>query len=93
MISCDVKIGNHVIINTHSFVAHDVCIEDYVQIYCNTSINGGAKLERGSTVCSNACVLPSIIMKKNSILGASSVLINNSIENKTMFGVPARVIK
>ena len=45
IITVDVRIGNHVIINLDSTVGHDVVIDDFVTVYPSVNISGNTRIE------------------------------------------------
>ena len=47
IISADVKIGKHVIVNHNSSIDHDCCIENYVHVSPNASLAGNVIVEIG----------------------------------------------
>lgn len=90
--SCDITIGNHVAVNFHTAVAHDVIIKDYCQINANITINGNVTIKEGVQIGSNACMLPGSIAEEYSIVGAGTVVTKYVPPNKTIFGVPGKII-
>ncbi|WP_319371125.1 hypothetical protein [uncultured Ilyobacter sp.] len=52
---------------------------------------GGPTLEEGVTVFSGACVLGSVKIGKNSIIGANAVVLNDVPENSIAVGVPVKI--
>jgi len=57
------------------------------------NISKGIKIMKGSWIGTNAVILDSVIVGRNSIIGAGSVVVK-SIDNFTIVaGVPAKIIK
>jgi sugar O-acyltransferase (sialic acid O-acetyltransferase NeuD family) len=92
IISCDVKIGNHVLFNSYADVGHDVIIDDYCHINSFSLLGGFSHICEGATVHPNSVVLPGKKVGKNSIVGAGSIVIKNVPSNVTVFGAPAKII-
>ena len=42
---------------------------------------------------SNSTIISPVLIERNSIIGAGSVVVNNVIENSTVVGIPAKAIK
>src|SRR5579872_972992 len=57
-LSCDIRVGKHVMFGTQSSAAHDVVIGDFCQISGGCQINGCATLETGAFLGSHATILP-----------------------------------
>lgn len=92
VMSCDIKIKNHVAINFHTAIAHDVIIENYCQINGNCTINGNATIKEGVQIGSNACMLPNSIAEEYSTIGAGTVVMKVAQAHRTIFGVPGKII-
>ena len=87
-------IGKNCIINTCSSLDHDNLLEDYVHISPGAHLAGTVSVKEGTWICTGAIVKNNIIIGKNNIIGAGSVVIKDIIEeNTTYVGVPARRIK
>ncbi|KAB2953754.1 acetyltransferase [Heliorestis acidaminivorans] len=93
MISTDIKIGKHVIINKNVTIGHDVVIDDYATIAPSVNLSGGAYIQKGCDLGTNSTVLPALSVGKWSIIGAGAVVTKEVPEQVTAVGVPAKVIK
>lgn len=91
-ISCDVTIGNHSYIGVFSDLGHDAKVGNYCHIGAYTFMGGEAVAEDGVTCHPRVNILPHKKVGKNSIVGASSVVIKNVPSNTTVFGIPAKKI-
>lgn len=54
---------------------------------------GGAKVEDGAVIGANATILPHVIIGRNSVIGAGSVVVDNIPDHKVAVGNPAKVTK
>ncbi|OIJ16762.1 hypothetical protein BKP37_05930 [Anaerobacillus alkalilacustris] len=92
----NVKLGNFGIYYLNCTVAHDCIIEDYVTIASGANISGNVKLSKGSYIGTNACILQGnsitekMVIGKNSIVGAGSVVTKKVPDNKIVKGIPAK---
>lgn len=92
-LTCNIKIGNHVLINLDCTIGHDTVIEDYVGMSPSVNISGNSTLREGCRLFTNSLTIPSVTVGKWSIIGAGSVVIKNIPEYSVAVGVPAKIIK
>ncbi|MCR4030930.1 MULTISPECIES: acetyltransferase [Flavobacterium] len=92
LVSCDVSIGNLVLVNIGSQVGHDVSIGDFTSIMANVDIGGGAKIGKNVFIGSNAVILPGVVIPDNTRIGAGALVLKSIKQSGTYFGNPARKI-
>ncbi len=81
-------IDNHCIINTGSQIDHDCILENFVNIAPKVALAGNVTVQRGSIIGIGANVLEKIIIGRQTIIGAGS-LVNRDIPRfKVAYGVP-----
>ncbi|HHD2754448.1 TPA: acetyltransferase [Clostridium perfringens] len=93
IISPNVKIGNHVIVSPKSGIGHDSIIKDYVSVLWNVNISGNDLIGEGVLLGSGSTIIQNKKIGKGSIVGAGAVVLNDIEDNKTIAGIPAKVIK
>lgn len=86
-------VGSNCIINTKSLVEHGCCVENHVNISTNTVINGDVKVGEGSFIGSCSVTIGQKTIGRWSTVGAGAVVINDVIDNVTVAGIPAKIIK
>lgn len=91
IINIDAQVGHHCIINSGAILEHDVKIADYVHISPNASLAGGVIVDSFSWVGLGVTVRQKIHIGTRVILGAGSVLVQNTPNHCTMIGVPAKI--
>ncbi|GAB3669241.1 hypothetical protein GCM10028791_44220 [Echinicola sediminis] len=89
-ISCNVKVGGFVRLNTYCNVMHDVEIGDYTTIAPNAVVLGNVKIGKCCYIGANATILPGLIVCSNTVVGAGAVVTKNITEPGTYVGVPAK---
>ena len=87
------KVGKHCIINTASTLGHDSVMEDFSSLASGVTIAGNVKIGRCSSICLSAIVIQNIVIGKNTIVGAGSLVLKSIGDLKTAFGRPIHTIK
>lgn len=93
VLTVNIKIGNHVIINLDCTIGHDAILKDYVTIYPSANISGNCQLEECVEIGTGAQIIQGKNIGENTIIGAGSVVVKNLEGNKTFVGIPAKAIK
>jgi len=86
-------IGNNVIIWTGTTIDHDNFISNHVYISPGVHLAGGVKVNECVMIGTGAIVTPQIIIGSNVIIGAASLVNKDVIDNVTLYGIPARIIR
>lgn len=96
------RIGNRVKIHSHCYIAQFTMIEDDVFIgpgtifandkYPVTSHLEGPEVKRGARIGVNVTVLPGVIIGKEALVGAGSVVTKDVPEGAVVVGNPARCV-
>ena len=93
IITVDVKIGNHVIINLDCTIEHDDIIEDYVTIYPSVNVSGNVTIEKGVELGVGTQIIQGKKIETGTIVGAGAVVIRDLPADCTAVGCPAKPIK
>jgi sugar O-acyltransferase (sialic acid O-acetyltransferase NeuD family) len=92
VVTTDVRMGRHVILNAHSTIGHDATVGDGCTISGHCDITGYVKLDEGVLMGTHASVTPGVKVGKYAVIGAGSVAIRNVQALATVIGVPAKRI-
>ncbi len=92
IITVDIKIGKHVIINLDCTIGHDAVLGDYTTILPSSNISGNVITEECVSIGTGSAIIQGVTIGKNSIVGAGAVVIKNIPCNSTAVGVPAKPI-
>lgn len=93
VISINVNVGNHVIVNLSCTLGHDVVIGDYCTINPGSNISGFVELKECVDIGTGTKIIQHITVGENTIIGAGTVVIKDVESDVTAVGSPAKVIK
>ena len=93
VITVDIKIGNHVIINLDCTIGHDDVIEDFVTIYPSVNVSGNVLIGECSELGTGMQIIQGKKVTPNTIIGAGAVVVKDCAESGTYVGSPAKRIK
>lgn len=93
IITVDITIGSHVILNLDCTVGHDAIINDFVTVYPSVNISGNTKIGSCSEIGTGTKIIQGTFICDKVILGAGAVVINDIEDSGTYVGVPVKKIK
>lgn len=93
IITVDINIGKHVILNLTCTVGHDTIIKDFASFMPAVNISGEVVIEEGVYVGTGAKIINQLSIGQETIIGAGSVVSKTLPEKCTAVGVPAKPIK
>ena len=93
ILTVNILLGNHVIINLDCTVGHDSIINDYVTCAPSVNISGRVVIEEGCDIGTNAAIIQGKKIGKWSIIGAGAVVNRDIPSGCTAVGVPAKPVK
>ena len=92
ILTTDIRLGRHVLLNLGCTVGHDAVLDDFCSLMPHANVGGGAHLEAGVYLGTNATVLQQVRIGARTVLGAGAVAIRDLPAGCTAVGVPARVV-
>ena len=93
ILTVNIEIGDHVIINLDCTIGHDVRIGSYSTILPSTNISGYDIIGESVTIGTGTKIIQGLSIGENAIIGAGSTVIRDIDSSCTVVGSPARVIK
>lgn len=93
IITVNIDIGKHVIINLDCTIGHDANIGDYSTILPSVNVSGHVILEECVNVGTGSAIIQGISVGAKTIIGAGSVVVKDLPSNCTAVGSPAKPIK
>lgn len=93
IITVNVEIGKHVIINLDCTIGHDANIGDYSTVLPSVNVSGFVKTEECVSVGTGSAVIQGVNIGRNTVVGAGAVVVKDLPANCTAVGSPAKPIK
>ncbi|MFZ5992729.1 MAG: acetyltransferase [Deinococcota bacterium] len=93
LVTTDIKIYRHVILNIDCTVGHDSILRDFVTVNPSVNISGNVTIGRGAELGTGGAVIQGVTIGEETIVGAGAVVVRDLPSRVTAVGVPAKVIK
>lgn len=93
IITVDIEIGTHVIINWDCTVGHDAKLHDFTTLYPSVNISGGSELEECAEMGTGSQIIQGLKIGEGSFVGAGAVVVREIPKECTAVGCPAKPIK
>lgn len=93
IITTNISIGNHVIINLDCTIGHDAVLEDFVTLYPSVNVSGMTNIGYGVELGTGMQIIQGKTVGEYSIIGAGAVVVKDIPSNCTAVGSPAKPIK
>lgn len=89
-VTCDVTLGDFVLLNVSASVGHDAVLGDGCTLSGHCDVTGNAQLGEGVTMGSHSCVLPGVKVGDYARIGGGSVVLRKVPAYTTVLGIPAK---
>jgi len=93
ILTTDITIDEHVIINLNTTIGHDTSIGAYASLMPGINIAGNVCLKEGVFIGAGTNILGGITLGEYSTIGAGAVVTGDIPPHTTAVGVPAKVIQ
>lgn len=93
VITVDISIGNHVIINLDCTLGHDDIIHDFVTIYPSVNVSGMVEIGECTELGTGTQIIQGKKVGNESIVGAGAVVVKDIPDKCTAVGSPAKPIR
>lgn len=93
ILTVNINIGKHVIINLHCTLGHDDVVEDFVTIYPSVNVSGNVMIGVAAEIGTGVKIIQGKVIGAESIIGAGAVVVRDISSQCTAVGVPAQIIK
>jgi sugar O-acyltransferase (sialic acid O-acetyltransferase NeuD family) len=91
IINTGVRIGTCSIINTGAVIDHDCDIGGFAHIAPGVKLSGGVSIQDNVHVGIGTSIIQSVVVGKDTIIGAGSVVVSDIDKGVTAFGAPCKV--
>jgi sugar O-acyltransferase (sialic acid O-acetyltransferase NeuD family) len=89
ILTTNVTLGSHCLININCTIGHDVFIGDFVTVNPGVNISGNVRIGGNCNIGSNSVIRNGITICDDVIIGAGSVVVKDITEPGTYVGSPA----
>lgn len=93
ILTTDIKIGEHVIINLDCTIGHDAILGDYTTVLPSVNVSGFVETKDCVSIGTGSAIIQGVSIGENTIVGAGSVVVKDLPANCTAVGSPAKPIK
>ena len=93
ILTVDIVMGSHVIINLDCTVGHDAIISDFVTLYPSVNVSGSAIIDECVEMGTGSQIIQGIKIGESTIVGAGAVVVKELPSKCTAVGSPAKPIK
>lgn len=92
ILTTNIHLGRHVIVNLDCTIGHDARIADYASLMPGVHISGDVGLGRGVYVGTGACLINGVTVGAWTVVGAGAVVSSDLAGGQIAVGVPAKPI-
>lgn len=93
IVTVNIKIGSHVIINLDCTVGHDAVLQNYVTLYPSVNVSGITNIGHAVELGTGMQIIQGKTVGDYSIVGAGAVVVKDIPAKCTAVGSPAKPIK
>lgn len=93
IMTVNITIGEHVIINLDCTIGHDAVLDDYVTLYPSVNVSGATHIGRGTELGTGMQIIQGKTIGEYTIVGAGAVVVKDIPDMCTAVGSPAKPIK
>jgi sugar O-acyltransferase (sialic acid O-acetyltransferase NeuD family) len=92
ILTTNIDIGEHVLVNLNSTVGHECVIGDYTSIMPGVNVAGNVTINDRVLIGSGANIRNHVVLGRECVVGMGSVVLNNVGERLVVVGIPAKSI-
>lgn len=92
ILTVNIQIGRHVIINLDCTIGHDCEIQDFSTVYPGANISGCVSIGHNTEIGTGVQIIQGKRIGSSTIIGAGSVVVKDIPQNCTAVGCPAQPV-
>ena len=93
LVTTNIRIGRHVLLNLACTVGHEANIGDYSAFMPPCNVSGEVRIGNGNFWGTGAKIINRCTVGDNVVIGAGAVVITDIPDNVTAVGVPVKIVK
>ena len=93
ILTTNIKIGNHSILNRGNQIGHDTIIDEYFSAMPGAIVSGNVEIGKRVYLGTNSSIIEKKRLCDDVIVGSNCVVVKNIIESGTYVGVPVKLLK
>jgi sugar O-acyltransferase (sialic acid O-acetyltransferase NeuD family) len=93
LLTTDLRLGSHVILNLDCTVGHDCDIRDFVTVAPSVNVSGGVRVGEGCDLGTGSTIIQGTTIGAWTVVGAGAVVVKDLPSNVTAVGIPAKPVK
>ncbi|EIM05709.1 serine O-acetyltransferase [Planococcus antarcticus DSM 14505] len=93
ILTTDIQVGSHVIINLDCTIGHDATLGDYTTVLPSVNVSGFVETAECVSIGTGSAVIQGVKIGANTVVGAGSVVVKELPANCVAVGAPAKPIK
>ena len=90
VLTCDIRVGDHVLVNLNCTVGHDTVIGDFTSVMPGVNIAGEVNIGAGVLLGSDCNIRNGITVADDARIGMGTVVLHNVNKGETVVGVPGK---
>ncbi|MDQ0156908.1 acetyltransferase [Robertmurraya andreesenii] len=87
-----VKVDDNTIVNTSATIDHDCYIGKHCHIAPGCILSGSVNIDEGTHIGTGSTIIQNIRIGKKVLIGAGSLVIKDVLDNKVVYGTPAKEV-
>ena len=93
ILTTNIKLGKHTLLNRGNHVGHDCLIQDYFSAMPGAIISGNVTIGDCVYIGTNSSIKEKIIVCSGVIIGSNAAVVKHIVKSGTYVGVPTKKIK
>jgi sugar O-acyltransferase (sialic acid O-acetyltransferase NeuD family) len=93
ILTTNITIGNHAILNRGNHIGHDSKIGDYFSAMPGAIVSGNVRISDCVYIGSNSSIKEKILVNSEVIVGSNTTVVKNILTSGVYVGVPAKFLK